>query len=157
MDNIVTPLISAAAALFGVGIGAWVSFRTARDERGQRFVRDQLLEFYAPLSALRVRIRTLSEFRTKVERASDASWHELATSGHVSDADRQRFHSTIDAHNNELRRDLLPMYSRMVDIFTNQYHFAEPSTRAHYATLVEFVESWNRHLDQTIRQKFSPR
>jgi hypothetical protein len=59
-------------------------------------------------------------------------------------------HAVIDEHNRQLREDLIPLYNEMVSLFTSRFHLAEPETRSHYATLVEFAEGWRRHFEKTI-------
>jgi hypothetical protein len=56
----------------------------------------------------------------------------------------------IEYNNKQLREELLPLYDRMLQIFTEQYWLAEPATRAHYDELVRFVELWHRHFEKSL-------
>jgi hypothetical protein len=77
---IIAPLISAASGLGGVGIGGWIASHNQKQERRQRFLREQLTEFYAPLLGRRERLRAGAEIRLKVRDAAGASQRTDRTS-----------------------------------------------------------------------------
>lgn len=66
---ILAPVIAAASALIGVAIGGLITSHNQKVERRQRFVRDQLTEFYAPLLGLRERVHAYGKIRVKVNNA----------------------------------------------------------------------------------------
>lgn len=146
-----TALIGAGAALVGAAVGATVTLRSARIARGHQFLREQLTEFYAPMAALRTRIDVLSKFRVKVDSATDDSWRQsVSRTGNVPAEFRAEHLAVIGEHNRQFREDLIPLYQEMVRLFTQKFHLADPQTRAHYATLLEFTEGWRRHFDNTM-------
>ena len=61
-----------------------------------------------------------------------------------------KFTKIIDWDNTKLQEELLPAYRQMLDLFRENYWLAKPETRDHYPTLVEFVEVWNRWLDDAL-------
>ena len=151
----ITPLISASAGLFGVMIGGWISARNQKQERRQRFIRDQLTEFYAPLLGMRKRLRAGGEIRLKVRTTAGAEWTRLEEEARAYSLDRlreleeqrwPRFQRIIDDDNRKLEAEDIPQYHQMLDLFTAKMHLAEPSTRQHFSALVEFVELWDRCL-----------
>jgi hypothetical protein len=60
------------------------------------------------------------------------------------------FKRIVDYDNEQLRAELLPGYRRILEIFKQGYWLAEESTKKHYPKLVEFVELWNRSLDESL-------
>ena len=43
------------------------------------------------------------------------------------------------------------------DLFTSKMHLAEPSTKAHFATLVEFIGLWERFLTRSLPHEVASR
>jgi len=152
---IVAPLISAASGLIGVAIGGWIASHNQKQERRQRFIRDQLTEFYAPLLGMRKRLRAGGEIRLKVRTAAGAEWQRLVEEARAHSLDRLReleeqrspaFEKIIEDDNRKLEAEYIPLYRQMLDLATSKMHFAESSTRQHFGALVEFVELWERCL-----------
>ena len=149
------PLISAASGLIGVAIGGFITSRNQKKERRQRFIRDQLTEFYAPLLGMRDRLRASGEIRLKVRNAAGAEWPRLVEEArergmeHLREMEEKRwpaFEKIIEDDNRKLEAEYIPLYRQMLDLFTSKMHLAEPSTRQHLGALVEFVELWERCL-----------
>jgi hypothetical protein len=145
--NLLSPLISAAAGLFGVLIGGWLTRLRDRDERRLRYIKTQLDEFYAPLMGLRREIRAKGELRVKLQKAA----HEVLSPR--SEKDDAAFKQMIDYNNEQLRKDLVPKYNEMLRIFRDRMALAEPSTVPYFSQFLEFVELWNRWLDRTVPGK----
>jgi hypothetical protein len=152
---IIAPLISAVSGLAGVGVGGWIASHNQRQERRQRFIRDQLTEFYAPLLGMRERLRAGGEIRRKVRDAAGTQWPRLVEEAREYSFDRLReleeqrwpeYARIIEDDNQKLEAEDIPQYHQMLDLFTAKMHLAEPSTRQHFGALVEFVELWERCL-----------
>ncbi len=155
LSQIIAPLISAVSGLGGVGVGGWIASRNQKKERRQRFRRDQLTEFYAPLLGMRQRLRAGGEIRLKVRNAAGAAWPRLVEEAREHSLDRLReleeqrwpaFEKIIEDDNRKLEGEYIPIYRQMLGLFTSKMHLAEPSTRQHFGALVEFVELWERCL-----------
>lgn len=149
------PLIAAASALIGVTIGGFITSHNQKKERRQRFIREQLTEFYAPLLGMRERLRAGGEIRLSVRTAAGAEWPRLVEEARAHSLDRLReleeqrwpqFQRIIEDDNRKLEAEDIPQYHQMLDLFTAKMHLAEPSTRQHFSALVEFVELWERCL-----------
>lgn len=56
----------------------------------------------------------------------------------------------IEYDNNQLREELIPLYRKMLDIFTEKYWLADEDTRAYYQEFLEFVEIWERFLAEAL-------
>src|SRR5690348_8334413 len=88
---IIVAVVSALSALAAAFLGQWLGARSARHQRAHAYLREQLMEFYAPMAALRERIRVLSEFRARLTTRANQAWQETVTlsGGHVRDEDRK--------------------------------------------------------------------
>jgi|SRR6266404_8398656 len=151
----VAPLVSAASGLVGVALGAMLTSRNQRQERRQRFIREQLAEFYAPMLGIRELLRAKGDIRLKVRNAAGTVWPRLmkeALEGgieHLRETREQlspKFGKIIEDDNRQLEAELIPLYHQMADLFTAKMHLAEPSTRQYFGALIEFVEMWERSL-----------
>lgn len=54
------------------------------------------------------------------------------------------FERAQDYANHVQQYEIIPLYNKMVQLFTDKMPFTEPSTRQYFGELVEFVEIWNR-------------
>ncbi len=68
----------------------------------------------------------------------------------ITDTDGPAYDKLQDYNNRQLTDEIIPLYRKMLAIFTDCMWLAEPSTQRHYAALVEYVEIWNRFLDQSL-------
>ena len=154
--NIIIPSIS---ALLGVLIGGWISSGNQRLERHHNRIREQVDNFYSPLLGKRAQILAKSELRLKVSGATGAAWRQLM--GRFDDAPLKvtkqvheerwpDFEKVVEENNRRFIEEVMPLYKEMVDHFAANMGLAEPSTRDHFGALVEFVEIWERWLDETI-------
>src|SRR5208283_1547125 len=160
MHDFVNALITAAAVLFGVGLGGVITLFNQRRQRADERLQQQLSEFYAPLLGLRMRILAKSETRVKSSGVLQTAWSEvLAGPRAIGDPELLKktadekwlaFQEAHDYSNRELREEIVPLYRKMVDIFTEKMWLAEPSTLIHFGVLVEYVEIWNRALAGAI-------
>lgn len=151
--------IPAVAGLIGVLIGAWLTSRREHKQRKLVFLEKQLSSFYSPMLGLRNEISAHSAFRAQVQTEADGAWKQLCaeTEGLSIDA-RQSFSSErwpefsriIEYDNTKLHEELLPAYRKMVALFRDGYWLAEPETRIYYANLLQFVEIWNRWVDEAL-------
>jgi hypothetical protein len=125
--DFITAGISAASGLLGVVIGGWITSRNQRLERRQRFIRDQLTDFYAPMLGIRERLRASGAIRQKVRVAAGAVWPHLmaeAREGGIENLRETReklspaFRRIIEDDNRQLEAEEIPLYRQMVDLFT---------------------------------------
>jgi hypothetical protein len=152
-----SPIIAALAGIGGVLLGGWITNRSQAEERRQARVRDKLDKFYAPLLATRQQILAKSEVREKVHSIARSEYAGLFH-GNLGPEEKARitaerepqFAAILQYSAEQLSTELVPLYRHMVDLFKSNMQFAEDSTRAHFGPLVEFVEIWNRQLQQEM-------
>ncbi|PYT21592.1 MAG: hypothetical protein DMG57_38115 [Acidobacteria bacterium] len=157
--QVLSPLISTVSGLGGVTLGGWITYRSQRKERKQRFVREQLSEFYAPMLGYRNRIRAKNQERQKIRTVAGEVWQGLVEQerkggldalSELTDKRWPELEKIIDYYNKQLGEVDMPDYTQMLKLFTSKLHLAEASTRTHLPALVEFIERWNRLITRTL-------
>ena len=152
-----TLLLQFFSALVG-GLVVYVfGIRKLSIELRNAFIQKQLSEFYSPIAGYRKRIRAKSEVREKVSTAANEAWKE--TCAPYSEA-KQPMHNheelyapygkIIEYDNKQLREELMPLYRKILDLFTDKYWLADDETRAYYQGFVEFIEIWERYLSEAL-------
>jgi hypothetical protein len=145
---------AAIGALVGILIGHRLATSQAREERKRTRITREIDEFYSPLLGLFERALALAALRTEVSAGADRAWRELAASGTLTPdttpLQTAAFDRIIEYNNAQLREEILPLYQEMLTVFTRGFGLAEPSTRAHFATLVKFDGLWRRYLANTL-------
>jgi hypothetical protein len=155
--TLVNTLIPAGSGMLGVLIGGWLTALNQKQERREAHFKSQLSEFYSPLLGIRSQIKAKSELRLKLSSAAGAAWpakfagiEDPMLKKEISERDSPAYDKLQDYNNRQLTEEIVPLYRKMLVIFTDGMWLAEPSTIRHYAALVEFVEIWNRFLDQSL-------
>ena len=150
-------LLQFFSALVGGLIVYVFGIRKLSIELRNAFILKQMSEFYSPIAGYRKRIRAKSEVRGKVSTAANEAWKE--TCAPYSEA-KQPMHNheelfapyknIIEYDNKQLREELMPLYRKILDLFTEKYWLADEDTRAHYQNFLEFVEIWERYLAEVL-------
>lgn len=143
--------ISAGAGLAGVIAGAWLTSRNEKRERKHTRIRQQLQEFYSPMVGMRQELAAKEESRMKInsmvkrvfEESKTEDQYGIRSSGYSPD-ERKALRGLAEHDHKQWREEILPLYKAMLKKFTSEMWLAEPSTRAHYGELTNFVERWNR-------------
>jgi len=159
IKGVVADNFSALIGLLGVYVGVWLTRRQMEVHRKLEFCEKQLREFYSPLVGIRKEIRILSEFRLAGEKAHYKWWQDVSK---FSDQIKERslsqkyldekgsmISSQIEYENKQLTEKIIPAYRQMAAIFKNNYWLAEEETKNHFPTLIQFIETWERHLSRT--------
>lgn len=144
-------LFTLLAGYFGYRYG----IRQMKNQKRLEFVERQLLEFYSPMIGCLKKIKAKSELRYEISRASDPAWRKICDEhrGKQFWDDEKRFEpfkKSIVHDNKQLREELIPLYDKMISIFTENYYLAELETKNWYSELSRFVELWHRWLDESI-------
>jgi len=100
-----------------------------------------------------------SELRAEIHGTANHIWRDLCDQARelgrealrqLTDERFPEFSKIIEYDNRQLVEELLPAYRRMVNIFRENMWLAEEDTRAHFATLLKFVDLWDRWLAKAI-------
>ena len=139
--------ISAGAGLVGVIVGGVVTAHNQKAERRNARIREQLHDFYSPLLGIREEILAKSEMRTKVHSAAGVAWQKQVKihNRFVPDDVAARFDKVQSYSKEQLEKELVPLYRRMLELYLSNKWLAEKSTLGFNYELVEFVEFWNRY------------
>lgn len=162
--DILSTAIAAGAGLAGVTIGAYLTGRNQKRERQCKRISEQLSGFYGPMLALRTQMLSQSELGQKISSEAGEAWQEMVKRVYEGSNDfmkidrverltQQRwpaFEKLTDYGNRQLVEEIIPSYRKMIELFTSRLHLAEPSTIAHFPALLEFVEVWNRWLNEAL-------
>ena len=151
-------VIPAASGLIAILVGWWLSAVRESAVRRHSFVERQLREFYSPLLGIKSEIQALGEVGLKVRRADDEVYREGVARrqsdpealAEFSEKRSPELAKGIQHDNEQLWEVTLPAYTRMVTVFRDGLWLADPATRQHFGTLVEFVELWKRVGDGTL-------
>jgi hypothetical protein len=148
-------LWQALSALVGAVVVYVFGIRQLSIQRRNAFIEKQLSEFYSPIAGYRKRIRTKSELREKISSAANEAWQELCardSEAGIRTTQEQfaPYKKIIEYDNHQFREELLPLYEKMLDLFTEKYWLADADTRAYYQGFLEYVEIWKRFLAEAI-------
>jgi hypothetical protein len=151
-----SPLLS---GFLGALVGAsWAAWRD-RVQRQRDFAQQQLDKLYAPLLALRVEIKTLSQTREFFRDLGEQGWQDVtaATEGLSGEAKRRvteerwpGYQRLIEYDEKKFREELLPGYRQMASVFREHLWLADYDTRDYYPKLIGFVSTWERYLAESL-------
>lgn len=155
--------VPALSGFVGVIVGALLTGRRDRKRHRLEFVEKQLHNFYSPMLGIRNEIRMRSELRVRIQGAANIEWAKLSERAANNVKALQNLESTrspefvrlIEYDNRQLEKELLPAYRQMAALFRDNYYLADEDTRVHYGQLIEFVELWNRRLEDSIPAEVS--
>lgn len=147
-------VIPSAITLLAGYLGYRYGIGQLKRQKRLEFVEKQLKDFYSPMIGCVKRIRAKSELRYEISKASDPAWRKICAEHPRPFLDHEKyfepFKKSIMYNNKQLREELIPLYDRMVSIFSENLWLANPSTRNWYFELSRFVDLWHRWLDESI-------
>ena len=144
--------VSAGAGLLGVLIGGLVTAHSQRTERRNARIRQQLEGFYSPLMGIRDEIRAKSGVRENIHSAAGSVWIKTLNyyERNVPADVKEKFDNVFEYSNEQMEKDLVPLYRKMLEVYMKNKWLAEPSTLKFNFKIVEFVELWNRYYADSL-------
>jgi hypothetical protein len=136
----------------GVFISNWMRVRRETAARAVQFREQQLAQFYGPLLALHNEIRARSELRLKLQKAVN----DLHGKDTLHAEPRKTVLANVQDENETLRNILIPTYHEMIKVFRDKMWLAEPETREHFKSLIEFVDVWDKILADKLPSSVAP-
>ncbi|WP_454651408.1 hypothetical protein [Bradyrhizobium liaoningense] len=162
----------------GLGVGGllgtigtqWAIGQREQAARRVAFKKQQLAEFYGPLLAAHKEISARSELRVKLQNALNGrhieAMLEAAASGGgagrndrisaATDTQVPTILTNIRDEEQTFRDVLMPRYRSMIDIFRDKMWLAEPETRNYFGQFVEFVDVWDKILENKLPRSVAP-
>jgi hypothetical protein len=150
------------AGAFGIGgllgnlITQYLTGRREKTAREVAFRKQQLEQLYGPLLATHKEIRARGELRVKLQQAIDDGHLRdmlLAGPGKIevaSDVHVPAIIKNIVDEGATFREVLMPRYREMIKVFRDKMWLAEPETRKYFPDLIEFVDVWDKILDDRL-------
>lgn len=158
-SQIFVAIIGALAGFSGVVIGAWLTSKREQTQRQLKFLESQLSQFYSPLLGIKNTIHRNSELRETLQSIASEQWALLnANTNQLSlnvnkdftDEKWPKFKKLLDYDNQKFEKELFPLYQEMVECFRKNYWLADEETRKYFPTLLQYVEVWNRNLNDAL-------
>lgn len=151
---VVSAITSIFIALASLYFGYKLALRRFRKECRHDFVKQQIRDLYSPLVSNIKRIRTSSDIRVELSQACNEAWRNICENKpkplQNHDELFKPFKKQIEEENKRFPKYLLPIYDKMVEIFTKSYWLAEPTTQQFYQPFCRYVELWHRYIDGGI-------
>jgi hypothetical protein len=152
MDLLTTILSSLLSSVVGAVVVYVFGIRNLSIQRRNAFIEKQLSEFYSPIAGFRKRISAKSELREKISFAANESWQEVCVNSTTQNNSElfAPYKSIIEYDNSQFIDELMPLYRKMLDVFTEKYWLADEDTRAFHKDFIEFIEIWERFLAKAL-------
>ena len=140
--------------LLGSYFGYRYGVKQFKKQKEIEYVERQIREFYSPMLGCLSQIEAKSAVRYEISKVSDVAWRRIVGRHPKPFEDHEKyfkpFKKSIDYDNDQLRNELIPLYDKMIKIFSENLELAFPETRKWYPELSRFVDLWHRWLDGTI-------
>ena len=155
----IAPAISAIAGFVGVAIGAWLTSRREQTQRKLKFIESQLSQFYSPLLGIKNTIHRNAELRETLQSIASEQWALICANTEADDPEDKkvltdqkwpRFKNLIDYDDQKFETEMFPLYQEMLECFRKNYWLADEETRNFYPALLQYVDVWNRNLNDAL-------
>jgi hypothetical protein len=147
LAKIVLPLIIVAFLSYKLGN------KKSRYEKKLEFITKQITEFYSPMLGFIYRIEASNLLQNELSKLADETWKEIAANNkeHKNlNEEFKPFQILIESGNKTTNEEVLPLFYKMHDVFTQNYWLAEDSTKQHYLILSRYVDIWRRFQANSI-------
>jgi len=156
--KLLTNLIDLLKILLPTFLATYFAYRYGmkrlRNQQRLKFIERQLREFYSPMVGSVKKIKVISESIFEISKASDPAWREICEKQPTPFIDHDKyfepFRRSIMYNNKQFREEVIPLYDKMVSIFTEKLELANSSTKKWYPELWRFVDLWHRWLKKSI-------
>ena len=106
---------------------------------------------------MRKEIQAKSELRPKIHSAANDAWQEKVERAKqkgnllsVVNEEGGKFDKIFEYSDTQLKTELIPLYEKMLELYTSKLWLAEKSTVQYHGALAEFVEIWKRFLSGAL-------
>lgn len=150
-------LIDLAKIVLPMIIVAFLSYKLGNKkslyEKKLEFITKQITEFYSPMLGYIYRIEASNLLQKELSKLAEEAWKEIVANSPKDknlDEEFKPFQKLIEYDNKITNEEVLPLFYKMHDIFTQNYWLAEDSTKQHYLKLSRYVDVWRRFQDDSI-------
>ncbi len=157
---LLNPIIAPAIGPLGVAVGGWTAHQNHRYELRQQLLQRKLEEFYGPRLALRHRLKAELGLGLRISQIPAEQWPKKG-SGVRDPADIEKirrpelpaYERDIEYDNRERKEEALPGFPETYRIFFENMYLAKPCTGSQVAELVNFIEVWERRMQESLAAK----
>lgn len=146
--KILLPTFSATYFAYRYGM------KRLRNQQSLRFIERQLREFYSPMVRCVKKIKVISELIFEISKNSNPAWRKICDEHPAPFIDHDKyfepFKKSIMYNNKQFHDEVIPLYEKMVSIFTENLELANSSTKKWFPELWRFVDLWHRWLEKSI-------
>lgn len=147
LAKIVLPLIIVAFLSYKFGN------KKSHYEKKLEFINKRITEFYSPMLGYIYRIEASNLLQKELSELAGEAWKEIVANNDKNenlDEEFKPFQKLIEYDNKITNEEVLPLFYKMHDIFTENYWLAEDSTKQHYLKLSRYVDVWKRFQNDSI-------
>ena len=136
----------------------WLTSKREQTQRKLKFIENQLSLFYSPLLGIKNAIHRNAEIRETLQEIAQEQWALLSAQDSLDPealkkltADKwPSFRNLIEYDDHKFEVEIFPLYREMLDCFRKNLWLADEETRNFYPVLLQFVEVWNRNLNDAL-------
>ena len=151
-----TQTIITTCTPFLVGIlGVYYGQRIYIGQRRFNYKERQLNELYSPILGIIKEIQAKSMVRELINEKANEAWKESikeweASNKSLEGPNIKPYEEIINYNNAQLKEELVPGYKKIISLITENYSLADEETTKWYNVLFEFIEIWNRSLNNSL-------
>ena len=131
--------------------------RHFRKKKWHEFDQRRLDEFYGPMFSLIKQVIANTERNIQVSDASNEAWRGICEENTQPFADHDRcfepFKKLLDWENERFRKEDIPAFDKMLEIFKAKIHLTYPSTKALFNQFSQYVDQWHRPVPYEVLKK----
>ncbi|MBM4463837.1 MAG: hypothetical protein FJ012_11040 [Chloroflexi bacterium] len=128
--------------------------RHFRRKKWHEFDQRRLDEFYGPVFGLIRQGMANAERNIQVSNASNQAWREICERNPRPFEDHDKyfepFKKSLDWENERFRKEDIPAFDKMLEVFKIEIHLAYPSTKALFNQFSQYVDQWHRPLPYEV-------
>ncbi|OGS23249.1 MAG: hypothetical protein A2252_09190 [Elusimicrobia bacterium RIFOXYA2_FULL_39_19] len=156
--KLLSEVIDLLKLILPMGITGFVGYfygkKSLKEQKKMEFIERQINELYSPLLGYHMKMRAEGELRVEIQIGAKSAWQKICDNQPKPFKDSgtyyEPFRKIIEHDNNKFRTETLPLYDKMLQIFTEKQWLADPSTQQYYSGFYKFIDIWHRWLDKSI-------
>lgn len=149
--NVARPYITHVVTIILSALVTYIfTERHFRRKKWHEFNQRRLDEFYGPMLGLIKQVIANAETNVKTSDASNQAWRKICERNLQPFEDHNKyfepFRRSLDYENERFRKEDIPAFDKMLEIFKSKIHLAYPSTKALFSQFSQYADHWHRTL-----------